>query len=93
MEGPQYTVGLGGVRRRHFNNISSAKTHPGLFGTAAFPEYSYSDMVTQATYVGTVALLEYYFDVVARARGYHFRRDQLAPNPMDARLRLAGHLC
>jgi hypothetical protein len=61
---PLYTVGVGGSGGA-IQQYVYAQNHPGLLD-AAIPQYSYSDMITQATHVGDCELLEYYFDSTDR---------------------------
>jgi hypothetical protein len=61
---PLYTVGVGGSGGA-IQQYVYAQNHPGLLD-AAIPQYSYSDMITQATHVGDCELLEHYFDVTDR---------------------------
>jgi hypothetical protein len=64
---PVYTVGVGGsggsIQQYHIG-----QNYPGLLD-GGVPQYSYSDMVTQAIYVGDCSLLEFYFDAVAPGQG------------------------
>jgi hypothetical protein len=57
---PLYTVGVGGSGGA-IQQYVYAQNHPGLID-AAIPQYSYSDMITQAIHVGDCELLEHYFD-------------------------------
>lgn len=61
---PAYTVGVGGSGGA-LQQYVIAQNHPGLID-AAIPQQSYSDMVTQLTYVLDCQLLEHYFDTRAR---------------------------
>ena len=62
---PDYTVGVGGSGGA-IQQYIFGQNFPGLID-AAIPQQSYSDMVTQTTYALDCQLLEYYFDVSARA--------------------------
>ena len=64
---PIYTVSIGGSGGAIQGYVYS-QNHPGLLD-ATVTAYSYSDMVTQAIYVGDCSLLEYYFEAVAPAMG------------------------
>jgi hypothetical protein len=61
---PLYTVGVGGSGGA-IQQYVYAQNHPGLLD-AAIPQYSYSDMITQAVHVGDCELLEHYFDSTDR---------------------------
>jgi hypothetical protein len=61
---PLYTVGVGGSGGA-IQQYVYAQNHPGLLD-AAIPQYSYSDMITQAVHVGDCELLEYYFEATDR---------------------------
>jgi hypothetical protein len=61
---PLYTVGVGGSGGA-IQQYVYAQNHPGLLD-AAIPQYSYSDMITQAIHVGDCELLEHYFDSTDR---------------------------
>ena len=58
---PQYTVGVGGSGGA-IQQYVIAQNLPGVLD-ALVPQYSYSDMITQAIYVGDCELLERYFDI------------------------------
>ncbi len=60
---PLYTVGVGGSGGA-LQQYVIAQNHPGLID-AAIAQQSFSDMVTQMTYVLDCQLLEYYFDTRA----------------------------
>ena len=62
---PLYTVGVGGSGGG-IQQYVYAQNHPGLLD-AGIPQYSYSDMITQAIHVGDCELLEHYFDVTDAA--------------------------
>jgi len=64
---PEYTISVGGSGGA-IQQYVFAQNHPGLLD-GIIPQASYSDMVTQAIYVGDCMLLEYYFDAVAPAMG------------------------
>lgn len=72
---PEYTVGIGGSGGSIQQYAIGQSQHLGLRDhdpyllDAGIPQYSYSDMITQAIYVGDCCLLEYYFDVVAPKQG------------------------
>jgi len=57
---PLYSVGVGGSGGA-IQQYAFAQNQPGLLD-AAIPQYSYSDMITQAIHVGDCELLEHYFD-------------------------------
>ena len=61
---PLYPVGVGGSGGA-LQQYVIAQNHPGLID-AAIAQQSYSDMVTQMTYVLDCQLLEHYFDTRAR---------------------------
>jgi len=64
---PIYTVSIGGSGGA-IQGYVYGQNHPGLLD-ATITAYSYSDMVTQAIYVGDCSLLEYYFEAVASVLG------------------------
>jgi hypothetical protein len=57
---PLYTVAVGGSGGA-IQQYVYAQNHPKLLN-AAIPQYSYSDMITQAIHVGDCELIEHYFD-------------------------------
>ncbi len=73
---PEYTVGVGGsgggIQQYAIGQsqyLPTLRHHDPYLLDAGIPQYSYSDMITQAIYVGDCMLLEYYFDVVAPNQG------------------------
>ncbi len=64
---PDYTISVGGSGGA-IQQYVFAQNHPGLLD-GIIPQASYSDMDTQAIYVGDCMLLEYYFDMVAPLQG------------------------
>jgi hypothetical protein len=73
---PEYTVGIGGsgggIQQYAIGQsqyLPELRHHDPYLLDAGIPQYSYSDMITQAIYVGDCMLLEYYFDVVAPKQG------------------------
>jgi hypothetical protein len=73
---PEYTVGIGGsgggIQQYAIGQsqyLPSLRHHDPYLLDAGIPQYSYSDMITQAIYVGDCMLLEHYFDMVAPAQG------------------------
>ncbi len=64
---PAYTVGVGGSGGS-IQQYAIAQNLPGVLD-ALIPQYSYSDMITQAIYVGDCELLERYFDMTWAASG------------------------
>jgi len=73
---PEYTVGVGGsgggIQQYAIGQsqyLPALRHHDPYLLDAGIPQYSYSDMITQAIYVGDCMLLEYYFDVVAPRQG------------------------
>ena len=73
---PEYTVGVGGsgggiqqYAIGQSQHLPALRHHDPYLLDAGIPQYSYSDMITQAIYVGDCMLLEYYFEVVAPRQG------------------------
>jgi hypothetical protein len=73
---PEYTVGIGGsgggIQQYAIGQsqyLPELRHHDPYLLDAGIPQYSYSDMITQAIYVGDCMLLEYYFDAVAPNQG------------------------
>jgi hypothetical protein len=73
---PEYTVGVGGsgggIQQYAIGQSQydpRLRHHDPYLLDAGIPQMSYSDMISQAIYVGDCMLLEYYFDVVAPSQG------------------------
>jgi hypothetical protein len=68
---PKYTLGVGGSGGS-IQQYAIAQNLPGVLD-GLVPQYSYSDMITQAIYVGDCELLERYFDMSWTLSGHTSR--------------------